>query len=162
MKALYSNLEGLPPDRIIPTVGLNIDRVELSNTKLVFWDLGGQVCKTSQNWQSSGYSQSFINYSIKVPTPFSWTITAGSHAIIYNDNSFWVISFTRFFTFVIFIVRIIVVKKLTIHNTMQWYDTFFIEINMYYNLYLILKHIYDTHAIHDMIRDITIQQYIHL
>ncbi|XP_059591121.1 uncharacterized protein LOC100854726 [Vitis vinifera] len=42
LKALYSNLEGLPPDRIIPTVGLNIDRVELSNTKLVFWDLGGQ------------------------------------------------------------------------------------------------------------------------
>ncbi|XP_034691517.1 ADP-ribosylation factor-related protein 1-like isoform X1 [Vitis riparia] len=42
LKALYSNLEGLPPDRILPTVGLNIGRVELSNTKLVFWDLGGQ------------------------------------------------------------------------------------------------------------------------
>uniref|UniRef100_F6HDE9 ADP-ribosylation factor-related protein 1 n=1 Tax=Vitis vinifera TaxID=29760 RepID=F6HDE9_VITVI len=45
LKALYTNLEGLPPDRIVPTVGLNIGRVELSNTKLVFWDLGGQVCK---------------------------------------------------------------------------------------------------------------------
>ncbi|KAJ9697635.1 hypothetical protein PVL29_009455 [Vitis rotundifolia] len=42
LKALYSNLEGLPPDRIVPTVGLNIGRVELPNTKLVFWDLGGQ------------------------------------------------------------------------------------------------------------------------
>ncbi|XP_034692500.1 ADP-ribosylation factor-related protein 1-like [Vitis riparia] len=42
LKALYTNLEGLPPDRIVPTVGLNIGRVELSNTKLVFWDLGGQ------------------------------------------------------------------------------------------------------------------------
>ncbi|KAK6121693.1 hypothetical protein DH2020_044561 [Rehmannia glutinosa] len=31
-----------PPDRIVPTVGLNIGRVEVSNTKLVFWDLGGQ------------------------------------------------------------------------------------------------------------------------
>ncbi|XP_028062647.1 ADP-ribosylation factor-related protein 1-like isoform X3 [Camellia sinensis] len=42
LKAQYSNLEGLPPDRIVPTVGLNIGRVEVSNTKLVFWDLGGQ------------------------------------------------------------------------------------------------------------------------
>ncbi|XP_057774387.1 uncharacterized protein LOC130993501 isoform X1 [Salvia miltiorrhiza] len=42
VKSQYSNLEGLPPDRIVPTVGLNIGRVEVLNTKLVFWDLGGQ------------------------------------------------------------------------------------------------------------------------
>ncbi|XP_050225501.1 uncharacterized protein LOC126674980 [Mercurialis annua] len=42
LKSLYSNLEGLPPDRIVPTVGLNIGRIEVSSTKLVFWDLGGQ------------------------------------------------------------------------------------------------------------------------
>ncbi|KAK6155746.1 hypothetical protein DH2020_009994 [Rehmannia glutinosa] len=42
LKSQYLNLEGLPPDRIVPTVGLNIGRVEVSNTKLVFWDLGGQ------------------------------------------------------------------------------------------------------------------------
>ena len=42
LKSVYSNLEGLPPDRIVPTVGLNIGRVEVLNTKLVFWDLGGQ------------------------------------------------------------------------------------------------------------------------
>ncbi|KAL0382345.1 UNVERIFIED_CONTAM: ADP-ribosylation factor-related protein 1 [Sesamum calycinum] len=43
VKSQYSILEGLPPDRIVPTVGLNIGRVEVSNTKLVFWDLGGQA-----------------------------------------------------------------------------------------------------------------------
>ncbi|OWM75627.1 ADP-ribosylation factor-related protein 1 [Punica granatum] len=42
LKSIYSNLEGLPPDRIVPTVGLNIGRVALPNAKLVFWDLGGQ------------------------------------------------------------------------------------------------------------------------
>lgn len=43
LKSLYSNLEGLPPDRIVPTVGLNIGRLEVLSTKIVFWDLGGQV-----------------------------------------------------------------------------------------------------------------------
>ncbi|XP_004140779.1 ADP-ribosylation factor-related protein 1 [Cucumis sativus] len=42
LKSLYSNLEGLSPDRIVPTVGLNIGRLEVLNAKLVFWDLGGQ------------------------------------------------------------------------------------------------------------------------
>lgn len=42
LKALYLNVEGLSPDRIVPTVGLNIGRVEVGNSKLVFWDLGGQ------------------------------------------------------------------------------------------------------------------------
>ncbi|KAK8964875.1 ADP-ribosylation factor 3 [Platanthera guangdongensis] len=43
LKAIYLNSEGLPPDRIVPTVGLNIGRIEVSNAKLVLWDLGGQV-----------------------------------------------------------------------------------------------------------------------
>lgn len=44
LKTLYSEIEGLPPDRIVPTVGLNIGRAEAYKAKLIFWDLGGQVC----------------------------------------------------------------------------------------------------------------------
>jgi hypothetical protein len=40
---MYLKGEGLPPDRVVPTVGLNIGRIEDAKAKLVFWDLGGQV-----------------------------------------------------------------------------------------------------------------------
>jgi hypothetical protein len=43
LKSIYQKVEGLPHDRIVPTVGLNIGRIEDTNVKLVFWDLGGQV-----------------------------------------------------------------------------------------------------------------------
>jgi len=43
LKTMYSDSEGLPPDRIVPTVGLNIGRTEALKSKLVFWDLGGQI-----------------------------------------------------------------------------------------------------------------------
>ncbi|MCO5604626.1 hypothetical protein L7F22_058796 [Adiantum nelumboides] len=43
LKTLYSEIEGLPPDRIVPTVGLNIGRAEAYKAKLIFWDLGGQL-----------------------------------------------------------------------------------------------------------------------
>lgn len=42
MKATYGEKEALPPDRIAPTVGLNIGRVDTGRERLVLWDLGGQ------------------------------------------------------------------------------------------------------------------------
>lgn len=43
LKSTYLKGEGLPPDHIVPIVGLNIGRIEDANAKLIFWDLGGQV-----------------------------------------------------------------------------------------------------------------------
>ena len=43
LKPIYSALPGLDPDKILPTVGLNVGRVEAHNSLLVFWDLGGQA-----------------------------------------------------------------------------------------------------------------------
>jgi hypothetical protein len=50
LKSIYLKGEGLPHDRIVPTVGLNIGRIEDANVKLVFWDLGGQVRFSLQSY----------------------------------------------------------------------------------------------------------------
>uniref|UniRef100_A0A061RW84 ADP-ribosylation factor related protein 1 n=1 Tax=Tetraselmis sp. GSL018 TaxID=582737 RepID=A0A061RW84_9CHLO len=42
MKSMYTDHMGLDPERILPTVGLNVGRIEAHKTKLIFWDLGGQ------------------------------------------------------------------------------------------------------------------------
>jgi ADP-ribosylation factor related protein 1 len=41
IKAIFIGLEPLPPGKIPPTVGLNIGRMQVNRTKLIFWDLGG-------------------------------------------------------------------------------------------------------------------------
>jgi ADP-ribosylation factor related protein 1 len=43
LKTLYTDFPGLEPTQILPTVGLNIGRLEAVDTPLVLWDLGGQV-----------------------------------------------------------------------------------------------------------------------
>ena len=42
-KTLFTDARGLPPDKIVPTVGLNIGRVVMSGVELLIWDLGGQA-----------------------------------------------------------------------------------------------------------------------
>eukprot|EP01013_Petalomonas_cantuscygni_P024608 TRINITY_DN46274_c0_g1_i1.p1 TRINITY_DN46274_c0_g1~~TRINITY_DN46274_c0_g1_i1.p1 ORF type:complete len:197 (+),score=22.87 TRINITY_DN46274_c0_g1_i1:123-713(+) len=43
LKVLYDRPErALPPEKITPTVGLNIARLNLSRYRLLVWDLGGQ------------------------------------------------------------------------------------------------------------------------
>ena len=41
IKSIFNGLEPLPPGKIPPTVGLNIGRVRIERSNLVFWDLGG-------------------------------------------------------------------------------------------------------------------------
>lgn len=43
LKTLYTDFPGLDPAQIVPTVGLNIGRIEAAATPMVFWDLGGQA-----------------------------------------------------------------------------------------------------------------------
>ena len=42
IKATYGKLIALDPSKILPTVGLNVGRIEAFNSHLIFWDLGGQ------------------------------------------------------------------------------------------------------------------------
>lgn len=42
LKSTYSGVVGLDPGKILPTVGLNVGRLEAYGVSLIFWDLGGQ------------------------------------------------------------------------------------------------------------------------
>ncbi|CAM9457320.1 unnamed protein product [Discosporangium mesarthrocarpum] len=43
MKGLFKKVQGIPPHKIPPTVGLNVGKMDFGGCKLTFWDLGGQV-----------------------------------------------------------------------------------------------------------------------
>lgn len=43
VKGIYTGLPGMEPDKILPTVGLNVGKIDFSSSiKLIMWDLGGQ------------------------------------------------------------------------------------------------------------------------
>ncbi|KAI8885540.1 ARF/SAR superfamily [Backusella circina FSU 941] len=42
IKSIFMGVAGLAPDKIAPTVGLNIGRVDIKSSRINFWDLGGQ------------------------------------------------------------------------------------------------------------------------
>jgi len=42
LKTLFTDITGLEPSKIMPTVGLNVGRLEAHDSSLIFWDLGGQ------------------------------------------------------------------------------------------------------------------------
>ncbi|KAI8145591.1 ADP-ribosylation factor family-domain-containing protein [Fennellomyces sp. T-0311] len=42
IKSIFLGVAGLAPEKIAPTVGLNIGRVDIGSSRINFWDLGGQ------------------------------------------------------------------------------------------------------------------------
>ena len=43
LKTDYTDFPGLEPDKVLPTVGLNVGRLKAFNADFMFWDLGGQA-----------------------------------------------------------------------------------------------------------------------
>ncbi|KAL7746329.1 hypothetical protein RI367_008337 [Sorochytrium milnesiophthora] len=43
IKSIFTGVAGLPPEKIAPTIGLNIGKIDLENRNYNFWDLGGQT-----------------------------------------------------------------------------------------------------------------------
>jgi len=42
IKVIFNQNQPFDHHRLVPTVGLNIGRIEVDRCKLIFWDLGGQ------------------------------------------------------------------------------------------------------------------------
>ncbi|KAI9197442.1 P-loop containing nucleoside triphosphate hydrolase protein [Polychytrium aggregatum] len=42
IKSLFTGLPGMAPEKIAPTVGLNIGKIDTGHSRINFWDLGGQ------------------------------------------------------------------------------------------------------------------------
>lgn len=62
LKTLYTSEQGLPPDKVLPTVGLNIARVTVSGSKLILWDLGGAAGLRSiwRNYYDEAHAVVFV------------------------------------------------------------------------------------------------------
>ncbi|KAJ1965815.1 ADP-ribosylation factor protein 3 [Dipsacomyces acuminosporus] len=56
LKNMYAGIQGMPPDKIQPTVGVNIGKVHIKRTVVKFMDLGGQ--RELQGIWESYYSDS--------------------------------------------------------------------------------------------------------
>lgn len=50
IKSKFGNSPGLPPDRIPPTIGMNLAKIQYRGTQVIMWDLGGQI-KMRKIWE---------------------------------------------------------------------------------------------------------------
>jgi len=50
IKTRLGTTPGLPPEKIPPTVGMNLAKITYKGSKVIFWDLGGQV-KMRSMWE---------------------------------------------------------------------------------------------------------------
>merc|ERR1712159_894030 len=45
-----SNQVGIPPEKIPPTIGMNLAKIAYKGSRVIFWDLGGQL-KMRSMWE---------------------------------------------------------------------------------------------------------------
>ena len=50
IKSRYGSTPGLPPEKIAPTIGMNLAKINHYGAQLVIWDLGGQI-KMRSIWE---------------------------------------------------------------------------------------------------------------
>jgi ADP-ribosylation factor related protein 1 len=50
IKEIYTNNKVIPPEKIPPTVGMNLAKITYNGSKVIFWDLGGQM-KMRSMWE---------------------------------------------------------------------------------------------------------------
>ena len=50
IKTQFGNLPGIPPEKIPPTIGMNLAKIFYKGTQVIIWDLGGQI-KMRNIWE---------------------------------------------------------------------------------------------------------------
>lgn len=50
LKTKYGKVPGIPPDKIPPTIGMNLARLFYEGMQVIMWDLGGQL-KMRSLWE---------------------------------------------------------------------------------------------------------------
>mmetsp|Transcript_25663 Transcript_25663/g.44129 ORF Transcript_25663/g.44129 Transcript_25663/m.44129 type:complete len:196 (-) Transcript_25663:153-740(-) len=50
IKTQFGNMPGIPPDKIPPTIGMNLAKINYKGTQVIIWDLGGQI-KMRNIWE---------------------------------------------------------------------------------------------------------------
>lgn len=50
IKTQFGNMHGIPPDKIPPTIGMNLAKINYKGTQVIIWDLGGQI-KMRNIWE---------------------------------------------------------------------------------------------------------------
>jgi ADP-ribosylation factor related protein 1 len=71
LKTMYGGAPGLPPDKIVTTVGCNVARLNLDRCKLLLWDLGGKVALRSI-WEKYYADSKAVIYCIDASDPVHW------------------------------------------------------------------------------------------
>ncbi|ORX57822.1 ARF/SAR protein [Piromyces finnis] len=68
IKSIFLGIPGLAPEKIAPTVGLNVGKIEYENSKINFWDLGGQkeLQKLWKEYYNECHGIAFIVDSVDV------------------------------------------------------------------------------------------------